>query len=118
MVPALEGFVVGVAVVPFHSRLKPPPRDRFEDLPENATQVAHARFPFLSFDNQKVPASRRRDRACACVTVNLPRSFFNVFCEDPPLCMFAANPGPDGLRQGHDWSTSGAPGEFVVNPDR
>jgi flavin reductase (DIM6/NTAB) family NADH-FMN oxidoreductase RutF len=26
-----------------------------------------------------------------------PFSFFNVFCEDPPLCMFAANLGPDGL---------------------
>jgi flavin reductase (DIM6/NTAB) family NADH-FMN oxidoreductase RutF len=26
-----------------------------------------------------------------------PFSFFNVFAEDPPLCMFAANPGPDGL---------------------
>jgi flavin reductase (DIM6/NTAB) family NADH-FMN oxidoreductase RutF len=26
-----------------------------------------------------------------------PFSFFNVFAEDPPLCMFAANHGPDGL---------------------
>ncbi len=26
-----------------------------------------------------------------------PFSFFNVFCESPPLCMFAANLGPDGL---------------------
>ena len=26
-----------------------------------------------------------------------PFSFFNVFCEDPPLCMFASNLGPDGL---------------------
>ena len=26
-----------------------------------------------------------------------PFSFFNVFSEDPPLCMFAASPGPDGL---------------------
>ncbi|MCA6125015.1 flavin reductase family protein [Bradyrhizobium sp. WSM 1704] len=25
-----------------------------------------------------------------------PFSFFNVFCEDPPLCMFAANRRPDG----------------------
>ena len=25
-----------------------------------------------------------------------PFSFFNVFCEDPPLCMFAANQRPDG----------------------
>ena len=24
-----------------------------------------------------------------------PYSFFNVFCEDPPLCMFAVNPRPD-----------------------
>ena len=25
-----------------------------------------------------------------------PYSFFNVFCEDPPLCMFAVNQRPDG----------------------
>jgi flavin reductase (DIM6/NTAB) family NADH-FMN oxidoreductase RutF len=25
-----------------------------------------------------------------------PYSFFNVFCEDPPLCMFAVNRRPDG----------------------
>src|ERR1700682_263576 len=25
-----------------------------------------------------------------------PFSFFNVFCEDPPLCMFAVNLRPDG----------------------
>jgi flavin reductase (DIM6/NTAB) family NADH-FMN oxidoreductase RutF len=25
-----------------------------------------------------------------------PFSFFNVFCEDPPLCMFAVNRRPDG----------------------
>ena len=25
-----------------------------------------------------------------------PFSFFNVFCEEPPLCMFGANPRPDG----------------------
>ncbi len=25
-----------------------------------------------------------------------PFSFFNAFCEDPPLCMFAANRKPDG----------------------
>src|SRR6516225_1041187 len=25
-----------------------------------------------------------------------PFSFFNVFCEDPPLCMFAVNQRPDG----------------------
>src|SRR6202035_2969500 len=30
-----------------------------------------------------------------------PYSFFNVFCEDPPLCMFAVNPRPDGPREGH-----------------
>src|ERR1700761_8949209 len=26
-----------------------------------------------------------------------PFSFFNVFAEDPPLCMFSTNAGPDGL---------------------
>src|SRR3981189_4010100 len=25
-----------------------------------------------------------------------PYSFFNVFCEDPPLCMFAVSRRPDG----------------------
>ena len=25
-----------------------------------------------------------------------PFSFFNVFCEDPPLCMFAVNQRPEG----------------------
>ncbi len=25
-----------------------------------------------------------------------PFSFFNAFCEDPPLCMFAANRKPNG----------------------
>ena len=43
-----------------------------------------------------------------------PFSFFNVFCEDPPLCMFAANLRPDGRvkdtvinirRQTSSWST-------------
>src|SRR5260370_28404401 len=28
-----------------------------------------------------------------------PFSFFNVFSEDPPLCMCSATPGPDGLLQ-------------------
>ena len=34
-----------------------------------------------------------------------PFSFFNVFCEDPPLCMFAVNLRPDG-RAKERWSTS------------
>ena len=43
-----------------------------------------------------------------------PFSFFNVFCEDPPLCMFAANPRPDG--QLKDTAANVArTGEFVVN---
>ena len=29
-----------------------------------------------------------------------PFSFFNVFCEDPPLCMFAVNLRPDGRVSG------------------
>src|SRR5262245_17682673 len=47
---------------------KPPAPDRFEELPENAIAVAHARS-FLSLDNQKVAGSRRSGRACACATV-------------------------------------------------
>jgi flavin reductase (DIM6/NTAB) family NADH-FMN oxidoreductase RutF len=44
-----------------------------------------------------------------------PFSFFNVFCEDPPLCMFGVNLRPDGRvkdtvtnirRTGSSWSTS------------
>ena len=44
-----------------------------------------------------------------------PFSFFNVFCEDPPLCMFAVNLRPDGRlkdtlaniqRTASSWSTS------------
>ena len=43
-----------------------------------------------------------------------PFSFFNVFCEDPPLCMFAANRKPNG--QDKDTFTNiQATGEFVVN---
>jgi flavin reductase (DIM6/NTAB) family NADH-FMN oxidoreductase RutF len=30
-----------------------------------------------------------------------PFSFFNVFCEDPPLCMFAPTCGPTAGVQGH-----------------
>ena len=43
-----------------------------------------------------------------------PFSFFNVFCEDPPLCMFAVNRRPDG--QEKDTLTNiQRTGEFVVN---
>jgi flavin reductase (DIM6/NTAB) family NADH-FMN oxidoreductase RutF len=43
-----------------------------------------------------------------------PFSFFNVFCEDPPLCMFAANPRPDG-RPKDTAANIARTGEFVVN---
>jgi flavin reductase (DIM6/NTAB) family NADH-FMN oxidoreductase RutF len=43
-----------------------------------------------------------------------PFSFFNVFCEDPPLCMFAASPGPDGLLKDTVVNIQRT-GEFVVN---
>jgi flavin reductase (DIM6/NTAB) family NADH-FMN oxidoreductase RutF len=43
-----------------------------------------------------------------------PFSFFNVFCEDPPLCMFAANLGPDGLPKDTTVNIQRT-GEFVVN---
>jgi flavin reductase (DIM6/NTAB) family NADH-FMN oxidoreductase RutF len=43
-----------------------------------------------------------------------PFSFFNVFCEDPPLCMFAASPGPDGLPKDTVVNIQRT-GEFVVN---
>jgi flavin reductase (DIM6/NTAB) family NADH-FMN oxidoreductase RutF len=48
-------------------------------------------------------------------TVNAaPFSFFNVFCEDPPLCMFAVNHRPDG-RVKDTLTNIERSGEFVVN---
>jgi flavin reductase (DIM6/NTAB) family NADH-FMN oxidoreductase RutF len=43
-----------------------------------------------------------------------PYSFFNVFCEDPPLCMFAVNQRPDG-RIKDTLVNIQRSGEFVVN---
>jgi flavin reductase (DIM6/NTAB) family NADH-FMN oxidoreductase RutF len=43
-----------------------------------------------------------------------PYSFFNVFCEDPPLCMFAVNRRPDG-RIKDTLINIRRTGEFVVN---
>ena len=43
-----------------------------------------------------------------------PFSFFNVFCEDPPLCMFAVNQRPDG-RVKDTLVNIQRSGEFVVN---
>ncbi|MBV9531297.1 MAG: flavin reductase family protein [Bradyrhizobium sp.] len=43
-----------------------------------------------------------------------PFSFFNVFCEDPPLCMFAINKRPDG-RVKDTLTNIERDGEFVVN---
>ena len=43
-----------------------------------------------------------------------PFSFFNVFAEDPPLCMFAINKRPDG-RLKDTWTNIQRTGEFVIN---
>ena len=43
-----------------------------------------------------------------------PFSFFNVFCEDPPLCMFAVNRRPDG-RVKDTLVNIRRTAEFVVN---
>lgn len=43
-----------------------------------------------------------------------PYSFFNVFCEDPPLCMFAVNRRADG-RTKDTLINIQRTGEFVVN---
>ena len=43
-----------------------------------------------------------------------PYSFFNVLCEDPPLCIFAVNPRPDG-RVKDTLVNIRRTGEFVVN---
>jgi len=46
-----------------------------------------------------------------------PFSFFNVFCEDPALCMFAVSKRPDG-RMKDTLANIRRTGEFVVNiPD-
>jgi len=48
-------------------------------------------------------------------TVNAaPFSFFNVFAEDPPLCMFSLNSRPDG-RLKDTWTNIERTGQFVVN---
>ena len=43
-----------------------------------------------------------------------PFSFFNVFCEDPPLCMFASNVRPDGTQKDTAVNIERS-GEFVVH---
>ena len=43
-----------------------------------------------------------------------PFSFFNVFAEDPPLCMFAINKRPDG-RLKDTWTNIQRTNEFVIN---
>jgi len=43
-----------------------------------------------------------------------PFSFFNVFCEDPPLCMFASNVRPDGTHKDTVINIERT-GEFVVH---
>jgi flavin reductase (DIM6/NTAB) family NADH-FMN oxidoreductase RutF len=43
-----------------------------------------------------------------------PFSFFNAFCEDPPLCIFAANRKPDGEDK-DTFLNIQRTGEFVVN---
>jgi len=43
-----------------------------------------------------------------------PFSFFNVFSEEPPLCMFAVNPRPDGRAKDTVVNIERT-GEFVVN---
>ena len=43
-----------------------------------------------------------------------PFSFFNVFAEDPPLCMVAINRRPDG-RIKDSWTNIERTGQFVVN---
>ena len=43
-----------------------------------------------------------------------PFSFFNAFCEDPPLCMFAANRRPNGQDK-DTFLNIQRTGEFVVN---
>ena len=54
MIPTFERFVVGIALVPIHKGLKPPPIDRFKQTSKDAIEVSHARL-LLSLDNQKVP---------------------------------------------------------------
>lgn len=43
-----------------------------------------------------------------------PFSFFNVFAEDPPLCMIAINRRPDGSIK-DSWANIERTGQFVIN---
>ena len=73
-------------------------------------------------ERYKVLASFVLPRPIAWVTTSgpggvvnaAPFSFFNVFCEDPPLCMFAVNQRPDG-RVKDTLVNIQRSGEFVVN---
>jgi hypothetical protein len=65
MIPGREILDVLVSLVPLHHRAKLPPRNRFQQTPQNRILVAHAKLPFLSLDNQKVTATAWRRLACS-----------------------------------------------------
>src|SRR6202043_1588001 len=43
MIPAVERFVVGIAIETFHNRAELPPIDRFEEARKDAIAVSHPR---------------------------------------------------------------------------
>ena len=84
--------------------------------------MEYAANDLTPYDRYKLLAAFVLPRPIAWVTtigptgvVNAaPFSFFNVFCEDPPLCMFAVNLRPDGRVKDTQINIEQT-GEFVVN---
>src|SRR5215216_6503293 len=70
MVPALERFVIGIAVELVHDRLELPAIDGFEEIPKDAIPKAHAR-PFCV-------STTRKDR-CESVRPSMHRDIVNQF---------------------------------------
>jgi len=84
--------------------------------------MEYAAADLTSRDRYKMLASFVLPRPIAWVTTTgptgvvnaAPFSFFNVFCEDPPLCMFAVNLRSDG-RPKDTLTNIQHSGEFVVH---
>ncbi|WGR91252.1 flavin reductase family protein [Bradyrhizobium sp. ISRA443] len=83
-----------------------------EYTPENLTQ--RERYKVLTSFVLPRPIAWVTSMGVDGVVNAAPFSFFNVFCEDPPLCMFAVNRRPDG-REKDTLSNIQATSEFVVN---
>jgi len=80
-----------------------------------AAELAHHdRYKVLTAFVLPRPIAWVTSKSATGVVNAAPFSFFNVFAEDPPLCMFAINKRPDG-RIKDTWTNIERSGEFVVN---